>query len=211
MRVNDYLVVHRQFANPGAFQAATLNQLSQDVVLAPLSSNGDQPNYINLNELFSGYLEYRCASGVDTEAVAAFPDYRNGLFYYNSSGDLVDSDKDSDKHYLKPGQVYNKGIYEFSYFMLPNCLAKVKIEKKPRISLGLGGSSDELKMSSKVNVAGNFTYYFKVYDENDYGALRYASEISPPYDQPATDTTFLQGFVCDYDVRHKFLKLRSRL
>lgn len=25
-RVNDYLVVHRQFANPGAFQAATLNQ-----------------------------------------------------------------------------------------------------------------------------------------------------------------------------------------
>ncbi|MBL0125249.1 MAG: sigma-E factor negative regulatory protein [Betaproteobacteria bacterium] len=26
LRVNDYLVVHRQFANPGAFQAATLNQ-----------------------------------------------------------------------------------------------------------------------------------------------------------------------------------------
>ncbi len=26
LRVNDYLVVHRQFANPSAFQAATLNQ-----------------------------------------------------------------------------------------------------------------------------------------------------------------------------------------
>ncbi len=26
VRVNDYLVVHRQFANPGAFQTATLNQ-----------------------------------------------------------------------------------------------------------------------------------------------------------------------------------------
>ncbi len=26
LRVNDYLVVHRQFANPGAFRAATLNQ-----------------------------------------------------------------------------------------------------------------------------------------------------------------------------------------
>ena len=26
LRVNDYLVVHRQFANPGAFQTATLNQ-----------------------------------------------------------------------------------------------------------------------------------------------------------------------------------------
>ncbi|MEP7156805.1 MAG: sigma-E factor negative regulatory protein [Betaproteobacteria bacterium] len=26
LRVNDYLVVHRQFANPNAFQAATLNQ-----------------------------------------------------------------------------------------------------------------------------------------------------------------------------------------
>ena len=26
LRVNDYLVIHRQFSNPGAFQAATLNQ-----------------------------------------------------------------------------------------------------------------------------------------------------------------------------------------
>ncbi len=31
LRVNDYLVVHRQFANPGAFQTATLNQTREHV------------------------------------------------------------------------------------------------------------------------------------------------------------------------------------
>ena len=32
LRVNDYLVVHRQFANPNAFQAATLSQQPRDTV-----------------------------------------------------------------------------------------------------------------------------------------------------------------------------------